>query len=76
MEELINFQAQQLNALRKENERLQNELNQAKDLMKALINDWEVQDAEVLDFPQLDEATKAFDEAFNNPIEQLNNLLK
>jgi hypothetical protein len=76
MEELINFQAQQLNALRKENERLQNELNQAKDLMKALINDWEVQDAEVLEFPQLDEATKAFDEAFNNPIEQLNNLLR
>ena len=76
MEELINFQAQQLNALRKENERLQNELNQAKDLMKALINDWEVQEAEILEFPQLDEATKAFDEAFNNPIEQLNNLLK
>ena len=76
MEELINFQAQQLNALRKENERLHNELNQAKDLMKALINDWEVQDAELLEFPQLDEATKAFDEAFNNPIEQLNNLLK
>lgn len=76
MEELINFQAQQLNALRKENERLQNELNQAKDLMKALINDWEVQDAEILEFPQLDEATKAFDEAFNNPIEQLNNLLR
>ena len=76
MEELINFQAQQLNALRKENERLQNELNQAKDLMKSLINDWEVQDAEVLEFPQLDEATKAFDEAFNNPIEQLNNLLR
>lgn len=76
MEELINFQAQQLNALRKENERLHNELNQAKDLMKALINDWEVQDAELLEFPQLDEATKAFDEAFNNPIEQLNNLLR
>ena len=76
MEELINFQAQQLNALRKENERLHNELNQAKDLMKALINDWEVQDAEVLEFPQLDEATKAFDEAFNNPIDQLNNLLR
>ena len=76
MEELINFQAQQLNALRKENERLQNELNQAKDLMKALINDWEVQEAEILEFPQLDEATKAFDEAFNNPIDQLNNLLR
>jgi hypothetical protein len=55
---------------------LQNELNQAKDLMKALINDWEVQDAEVLEFPQLDEATKAFDKAFDNPIEQLNNLLR
>ena len=76
MEELINFQAQQLNELRKENERLQNELNQAKDLMKALINYWEVQDAEILEFPQLDEATKAFDEAFNNPIDQLNNLLR
>ena len=76
MEELINFQAQQLNALRKENERLHNELNQAKDLMKALINDWEVQDAEILEFPQLDEATKAFDEAFNNPIDQLNNLFR
>ncbi len=76
MEELINFQAQQLNALRKENERLQNELNQAKDLMKALINDWEVQDAEVLEFPKLDQATKAFDEAFDNPIEQLNNLFR
>ena len=76
MEELINFQAQQLNALRKENERLQNELNQAKDLMKALINDWEVQDAELLEFPQLDQATKAFDKIFDNPIEQLNNLLK
>ncbi len=76
MEELINFQAQQLNALRKENERLQNELNQAKDLMKALINDWEVQDAQVLEFPQLDQATKVFDEIFQNPIEQLNNLLR
>jgi hypothetical protein len=76
MEDLIRFQAEQLNALRKENERLNNELNQAKDLMKALINDWEVQDAEVLEFPQLDEATKAFDEAFDNPIEQLNNLLR
>jgi chromatin remodeling complex protein RSC6 len=76
MEELINFQAQQLNALRKENERLHNELNQAKDLMKALINDWEVQDAEVLEFPKLDQATKVFDEIFENPIEQLNNLFR
>jgi hypothetical protein len=74
MEDLIKFQAQQLNALRIENERLNNELRQARELMQALINDWEVQDAEVLDFPQLDQATKVFDEIFQNPIEQLNNL--
>ena len=74
MEDLIRFQAQQLNALRAENERLNNELKQARELMQAIINDWEVQDAEVLNFPQLDEATKVFDEAFQNPIEQLNNL--
>jgi hypothetical protein len=74
MEDLIKFQAQQLNALRTENERLNNELKQAKDLFQALINDWEVQDAEVLEPTQLDQATKVFDEIFQNPIEQLNNL--
>ena len=74
MEELIKFQMEQLNALRKENERLNNELKQAKELMQMLINDWEVQDAEVLEFPQLDQATKVFDEIFQNPILQLNKL--
>ena len=74
MEDLIKFQAQQLNALRQENERLNNELRQIKELMQALINDWEVQDAEVLNTPQLDQATKVFDEIFQNPIQQLNNL--
>jgi hypothetical protein len=74
MEDLIKFQAEQLNAVRKENERLNNELRQARELMQALINDWEVQDAQVLDFPQLDQATKVFDEIFQNPIQQLNNL--
>jgi len=74
MEDLIRFQAQQLNAVRAENERLRNELNQVRELMQALINEWEVQDAEVLEPRQLDEATKVFDEAFQNPIEQLNNL--
>ena len=74
MEDLIRFQAQQLNAVRKENERLNNELRQARELMQALINDWDVQDAEVLNTPQLDQATKVFDEIFQNPIEQLNNL--
>jgi hypothetical protein len=75
MEDLIRFQAEQLNALRKENERLNNELKQARDLFQALINDWDVQDAEVLETRQLDQATKVFDEIFQNPIEQLNNLL-
>jgi hypothetical protein len=74
MEDLIKFQAQQLNALRQENERLKNELKQARDLFQAIINDWEVQDAEVLETRQLDQATKVFDEIFQNPIEQLNNL--
>jgi hypothetical protein len=74
MEDLIRFQAEQLNAVRKENERLNNELRQARELMQALINDWEVQDAEVLNTPQLDQATKVFDDIFQNPIEQLNNL--
>ena len=74
MEELIKFQAQQLLAVRQENERLNNELKQAKELMQMLINEWEVQDAEVLEFTQLDQATKVFDDAFQNPIEQLNNL--
>jgi len=74
MEDLIRFQAQQLNAVRQENERLNNELRQARELMQALINEWEVQDAEVLESNQLDEATKVFDEIFQNPIEQLNNL--
>lgn len=76
MEELIKFQAQQLLAVREENAALKNELKQIKDLMQAIINDWEVQDAEVLEFPQLDEATKVFDEIFQNPIQQLDNLLK
>jgi hypothetical protein len=74
MEELIKFQMEQLNALRKENERLNNELKQARDLMQMLINDWEVADAEVIEFTNL-EATKVFDEIFQNPISQLNNLI-
>jgi hypothetical protein len=74
MEDLIRFQAQQLSALRQENERLNNELKQARELFQAIINDWEVQDAEVLENRQLDQATKVFDEIFQNPIQQLNNL--
>ncbi len=74
MEDLIKCQMLELIAVRKENERLNNELKQARELFQAIINDWEVQDAEVLEFPKLDQATKVFDEIFQNPIEQLNNL--
>ena len=74
MEDLIKFQMEQLNAVRKENERLNNELKQARDLMQMLINDWEVADAEVIEFTNL-EATKVFDKIFQNPISQLNNLI-
>jgi hypothetical protein len=75
MEDLIKCQMLELIAVRKENERLNNELKQARELFQALTNDWEVQDAEVLETRQLDQATKVFDEIFQNPIEQLNKLL-
>ena len=89
MEDLIKFQAQQLNAVREENERLktrnkyleprneylENEHKQIKQLLQELVKDLEVMDAEILEFPQLDQATKVFDEIFQNPIQQLNNLL-
>jgi hypothetical protein len=71
MEELIKFQQEQIQALQSRNAYLENELSQAKDLFQSLINDWDVKDAEVL---QLDVATKVFDEAFQNPINQLNDL--
>jgi len=74
MNDLIKFQAEQIEALRTRNAYLENELRQAKDLMQSLLNDWEVNDAEVLNTPQLDQATKVFDEIFQNPIKQLNNL--
>lgn len=83
MEELIKFQAQQLLAVREENanlktrnEYLENEHKQIKQLLQELVKDLEVIDAEVLEFPQLNEATKVFDEIFQNPIQQLDNLLK
>lgn len=74
MEDLIKFQAQQLLAVRQENIALKNELKQIKELLQAMLNDLEVIDEEVLEFPKLDQATKVFDEIFQNPINQLNNL--
>lgn len=69
MEELINFQALQLNALRTENEFLKNELKQAKELFQAMINEWEVIDAKI-ESP----VTNVFDVAFDSPLAQLNKL--
>lgn len=69
MEELINFQALQLNALRTENEFLKNELKQAKELFQAMINEWEVIDAKI-ESP----VTNVFDVAFDSPLDQLNKL--
>ena len=69
MEELINFQALQLNALRTENEFLKNELKQAKELFQAMINEWEVIDAKI-ESP----VTNVFDMAFDSPLDQLNKL--
>lgn len=74
MEDLIKFQAQQLLAVRQENIALKNELKQIKELLQAMLNDLEVIDEEVLEFQKLDQATKVFDEIFQNPINQLNNL--
>jgi hypothetical protein len=69
MEELIKFQALQLNALRTENEMLKNELKQARELFQAMINDWEVIDAKI-ETP----VTNVFDVAFDSPLSQLNKL--
>lgn len=75
MNDLINLQAQQIQALQTELAKTRQMLSDAKELLQNVLNDWEVVDAEVVDFPYLDEPTKLFDEAFNNPIKQLNNLL-
>jgi len=69
MEDLINFQALQLNALRTENEMLKNELKQAKELFQAMINEWEVIDAKIQT-----PVTNVFDVAFDSPLDQLNKL--
>lgn len=66
MNDLIKLQAYQIKALQERNAYLENELKQAKQLFEDIINDWEVHQAKEVN---------AFDEMFNNPIEQLNNLL-
>lgn len=54
MNDLLKLQAEMIKALQSRNKYLENELKQAKDLFQSLINEWEVVDAEFLDFPNLD----------------------
>jgi hypothetical protein len=69
MDDLIKFQNEQIQALQKRNEYLENELKQAKQIFQDLINDWEVNDAEVVE-PNL------LDNDFQSPIEQLDKIFK
>ena len=76
MNDLINLQSQQIQALQTELAKYKNLLAEAKELLQNIVNDLEVVDEEVIGFPYLDEATKVFDEAFDNPIDQLNDILR
>ena len=76
MNDLINLQSQQIIALQAELAKTRQMLSDAKDLLQNIVNDLQVVDAEVIGFPYLDEATKVFDEAFDNPIDQLNDILR
>jgi conjugal transfer/entry exclusion protein len=76
MNDLINLQSQQIQALQAELAKYKNLLADAKELLQNIVNDLEVVDEEVIGFPYLDEATKVFDEAFDNPIDQLNDILR
>jgi hypothetical protein len=69
MDDLIKFQNEQIQALQKRNEYLENQLKQAKQIFQDLINDWEVNEAEVVE-PNL------LDNDFQSPIEQLDKIFK
>jgi hypothetical protein len=69
MDDLIKFQNEQIQALQKRNEYLENQLKQAKQIFQDLINDWEVNEAEVVELNLLDND-------FQSPIEQLDKIFK
>lgn len=69
MNDLIKFQNEQIQALQSRNLYLENELKQAKQILQSLINEWEVNDAEVVE-PNL------LDNDFQSPIEQLTDIFK
>jgi hypothetical protein len=68
MDDLIQLQAFQIKALQERNQYLENELKQAKQLFQDIVNDWEVHQEEEV-------KSNLLDEMFDNPINQLNNLL-
>jgi hypothetical protein len=65
MNDLLKFQAEQILALQTRNAYLENELIQAKTILQDIINDWEV----------IEPTTNVLDTMFDNPMEQLDNLL-
>jgi hypothetical protein len=69
MDDLIKFQNDRIQALETRNLYLENELKQAKQIFQDLINDWEVNDVEVIE-PNL------LDNDFQSPIEQLDKIFK
>lgn len=69
MNDLLKFQAEQILALQTRNTYLENELHQAKNILQDIVNDWEVFNAEEV-------KPNVLDTMFNNPMEQLDNLLK
>ena len=66
---LEKIQLEEIKKLKAGNLYLENELKQAKHIFQDLINDWEVNDAEVLE-PNL------LDNDFHSPIEQLDKIFK
>jgi uncharacterized protein (DUF3084 family) len=68
MEDLIKYQNDRIKALEQRNAYLEKELRQAKQLFQDIVNDWEVANAEEV-------KPNVLDEMFDNPLQQLNNLL-
>jgi hypothetical protein len=69
MDDLLKFQTQRIQVLEARNLYLENELKQAKQILQDLINDWEVNEAEVVE-------PNPLDDMFQSPTEQLNNFFR
>jgi len=69
MNDLLKFQAEQILALQTRNTYLENELSQAKTILEDIVKDWEV-------FQEEEVQPNVFNTMFDNPMEQLDNLLK